>query len=334
VPPAGGQKALVAGSGRRPTPSAASRLAVALVLVASTIVPAGAAAAAGEQQDGSVPGLQRAIGDQARSLAASAVGLPALASQRPAEQPAPASASPRREFYISWGYNADLFRPTDLHIAQPSIGNDFVLHDVRSHDDKGWTDLFDNSPTTVQYSARIGYFFNAKQDLAVELSFEHVRFLVTQDQTVRMSGTLNHAAVDQTVALTEDVLRYKLNNGANFLLVNLVKRLPLLKQTGAPGSLSVLLKGGAGFGFPHPTNFVFNQANAPGFQFGGFDLGVEGAVRFHLFRLLYLEFAQKGIYAHYSGLEVHEGRASHDIWTYLTALSIGTSIRLPGRGQP
>ena len=91
------------------------------------------------------------------------------------------------ELYVSWGYNADVFKRTDLHLAQPSLGNDFVLHGVQSQDQKGWTDLFHNSLTTSQYSARIGYFFNAKQDLALELSFEHVRFLVTQDQNVRRS---------------------------------------------------------------------------------------------------------------------------------------------------
>ena len=295
-------------------------------LLAATIAPAGAGPP-GDQSHDELPGLRRAAATRARTLPDATHPASGLVPQSTAGQP-PTAARPTttRELYVSWGYNADVFKRTDLHLAQPSLGNDFVLHGVQSHDQKGWTDLFHNSLTTSQYSARIGYFFNAKQDLALELSFEHVRFLVTQDQNVRMTGTLNSAHVDQTVTVTEDFLRYKLNNGANFLLVNLVKRLPLVGEPAQRGSVAVLLKAGAGIGVPHPTNFVFGQANSPGFQFGGLDLGLEGAVRVHLFRLLYLEFAQKGIYARYSGLEIHEGRAAHDIWTYLTALSLGTSL--------
>jgi len=299
----------------------------AVALLAATIAPAGAAPF-GDQQHDELLESGRAAVARAETPADAARPAAGIGLRSPAGQP-PAAAGPRttRELYVSWGYNADVFKRTDLHIAQPSLGNDFVLHGVQSHDQKGWTDLFHNSLTTSQYSARIGYFFNARQGLAIELNFEHVRFLVTQDQDVRMTGTLNNAQVDQRVRVTEDFLRYKLNNGANFLLVNLVKRLPLVGQPAQRGSVAVLLKAGAGIGVPHPTNFVFGEANTPGFQFGGLDLGLEGAVRVHLFRLLYLEFAQKGIYAHYSGLEVHDGRAAHDIWTYLTALSFGTSLR-------
>ena len=259
-----------------------------VALLAATIAPA-AAAPLGDQQHDDLLERGRAVVARAETPPDAARPAAGLDPRPPAGQP-PAAARPRttRELYFSWGYNADVFKRSDLHIAQPSLGNDFVLHGVRSHDQKGWTDLFHNSLTTSQYSARIGYFFNAKQDLAIELNFEHVRFLVTQDQTVRMSGTLNNAQVDRSVSVTEDFLRYKLNNGANFLLVNLVKRLPLVGEPARRGSVAVLLKAGAGIGVPHPTNFVFGEANTPGFQFGGLDLGLEGAVRVHMFRLLYL----------------------------------------------
>jgi len=313
-------------SGGRTVVFAGRRVIATVALLAATIAPAGAAPLSDQGHD-ELPGLRRAAAARAKTLPDTAHPAAGLGLRSPAGQPPTAARrKTTRELYVSWGYNADVFKRADLHLAQPSLGNDFVLHGVRSHDQKGWTDLFHNSLTRSQYSARVGYFFSAKQDLALELNFEHVRFLVTQDQNVRMTGTLNGARVDQTVTLTEDFLRYKLNNGANFLLVNLVKRLPLVGEPSQRGSIAVLLKAGAGIGVPHPTNFVFGQANTPGFQFGGLDLGLEGAVRVHLFRLLYLEFAQKGIYARYSGLEIHDGRAAHDIWTYLTALSLGTSL--------
>ena len=44
---------------------------------------------------------------------------------RPA-QPRPAETG-GREFFVSWGYNGDSYAKSDLHISQPSLGNDFTL---------------------------------------------------------------------------------------------------------------------------------------------------------------------------------------------------------------
>jgi hypothetical protein len=245
----------------------------------------------------------------------------------PVDVAAQAPASNSREWYISWGYNAIGYTPVDIHLAQPGAGTDVTLHDVRGHDQKGWTDLFHNKLTGVQYSVRIGYFFTAKQDLALEVAFDHPRFIVTQNQSVQMSGKLQGGLVDEKVTLTEDFLKYKLNNGANILLFDLVKRLGLRGEPGKTGNVSLLLRAGVGFDIPHPTNVVFGDANDPSFQMGGVATGVEAAVRLHFFRTLYLEFAQKGVYARYPGLQIHEGSADQVLWAYISALSLGTSLR-------
>jgi hypothetical protein len=297
------------------------------VLLAAAIAPAAAAPIGNQSAGDELSGLSRSIAALAQTPPDPVRPAAGFELRPPAGQPS-STATPKtsRELYVSWGYNADVFKRNDMHFAQPSLGNDFVLHDVQAHDQKGWTDLFHHSLFLSQYSARVGYFFNAKQDLAIEVNFDHVRYLVTQDQIVGITGTVNRTPVDQRVAVTEDFLRYMLNNGANFLLVNLVKRVPLVGEPTKRGSVAVLLKAGAGVGFPHPTNFVFGEANTPGFQFGGVDAGLEGAIRLHLARLVYLEFAQKGVYAHYSGLEIHEGTAAQNIWSYVTAFSVGTSL--------
>ena len=58
------------------------------------------------------------------------------------------------------------------------------------------------------------------------------------------------------------------------------------------------------------------------------DLGVEGAVRLHLFPLLYVEFAQKGVYARYPGIDIRNGEANQSLWAHVSALSLGTSLQL------
>src|SRR5688572_16199747 len=59
-----------------------------------------------------------------------------------------AEATPGREFFFSWGYNGDSYAKSDLHISQPSLGNDFTFVGVEARDSKGWTDgLFSHSLT-------------------------------------------------------------------------------------------------------------------------------------------------------------------------------------------
>ena len=130
-----------------------------------------------------------------------------------------------REFFFSWGYNGDSYSRSDIHISQPSLGNDFTLAGVRAHDSKAWTDLFSHGLTVPQYNVRLGVFFNDRWGL--EMALDHIKWIVTEGQLVPITGTLQGAPVDTDVALTEDVLRYKLNNGANPIFFNLIRRMPL-----------------------------------------------------------------------------------------------------------
>jgi hypothetical protein len=231
------------------------------------------------------------------------------------------------ELYISWGYNTESYRPVELRMAQPTLGNDFILHAVDYHDSKGWsTGLLSHSVTGPQYNFQVGYYFS--KNTAFEVNFVHAKAIVTQDQTVRMTGTLAGQPADKDIVLTEDVLIYKLNNGANFALFNLAQRFRILRQPGQTGSIAVLGKAGIGFVVPHTENTVFGIPNEEGFQFSGPDLGVELAVRLHVFRAIYMEVCEKGVYARYRGVNINQGHAEQELWAHVTALSFGASFHI------
>ena len=234
------------------------------------------------------------------------------AQSAPAQPPASQTRSSRREFFIAWGYNGDSYANSDLHIRQPSLGNEFTLVDVRVRDSKAWTDLFNHSLFVPQYNFRIGMFFNEKW--GVELALDHMKWIVREDQQVRITGTLNGASVDGPITLTSDVLRYQLNNGANPVFFNLIRRIRLAGTPGRPGHLVFLAKGGGGFAWPHTENTVFGQNNDKGFQpFHGWNVDAVAAVRARLFKGLYFEFEEKLVYARYFGVKVHEGEARHSV---------------------
>lgn len=242
----------------------------------------------------------------------------------------------RSRFYFSWGYNKEWYTKSDIHVKQTLPGDnktEYTLHDVQAADQIGWDKLFSCALTIPQYNYRLGYFFNKEKGLAIELNFDHTKYVVRKPQYVRMSGTTNGAAFDSIAYLSPDNFDYRLNNGANFFLVNIVKQWPLFESPGKKFRLDYLGKAGVGWMVPHVQNTLFGQANTPRFQFGGWDVGVEGAMRATFFNFAYLEFAQKGVYTNYSNLRVYGGKAKHDFGTYELILSLGVNIPALKKGS-
>ena len=236
------------------------------------------------------------------------------------------AATRGREFFVSWGYNGDSYTKSDLHIRQPSLGSDFTLVGVQARDSKAWTSLFSHSLFVPQYNVRTGIFFNERWGL--ELALDHFKWIVRQDQQVRMTGTLNGAAVDTPVTLTTDVLRYQLNNGANPIFVNLIRRVRLRGEPQRTGSVFFLAKAGGGFAVPHTENVLFGQPNEKGFQFfHGWDLDAGAGVRVHILKRLYFEFEEKAVYARYFGVKVDRGTARHSVKASAFTFNFGMSFR-------
>lgn len=241
-------------------------------------------------------------------------------------KPAVSSQTPGREYFVSWGYNGDKYTKSDMHFSQPSLGNEFTLAGVQARESKGWTSLFSHGLFVPQYNIRIGVFFNEKW--GVEMALDHFKWIVKQDQQVRMTGTLNGAPVDAEVTLTPDVLRYQLNNGANPIFFNLIRRFRLAGQPGRTGHVAILAKAGGGFAWPHTENTLFGQDNEKGFQpFAGWNADAAAAIRVHILKRLYFEFEEKLLYARYSGVKVDQGTARHSVkaseYTWNFGLSFG-----------
>ena len=230
--------------------------------------------------------------------------------------------------YFSWGYNKEWYSPSNVHVRQESLGNEYTLQQVKAQDRPGWNTGIFNKPLTVpQYNYRLGYFFNKKQDWAFEINFDHTKYIIRQDQLIHLQGTLHGANFDGLIPFTYDSgFYYYLNNGANFLLFNLVKRLPLIHTANKNLKIDALAKAGIGPVIPHVENSLFGQKNDDGFQLGGWNAGVETALRATVLKYVYIELAQKVDYARYSGLRVYKGKARQAFATYELIMSLGITL--------
>lgn len=235
-------------------------------------------------------------------------------------------------FYFSWGYNKEWYTNSSIKVSQPSLGNNFTFKNVMASDKPGWNHgLFGQAISIPQYNYRVGYFF--KDDWAIEINFDHTKYQVNENQLLHVTGTIGKHPVDTFMRNGPGLLKYQLNNGANFFLFNLVHRKNLKALSFRNVNSSLLLKGGVGFMVPHVQNTIMGKDNDPGFQFGGLDIGTEAALRLTFFNHLYLEYCNKLILTDYWGLKVYEGKAKQVFGTYEMILNIGGTLNLSKSGR-
>jgi len=229
------------------------------------------------------------------------------------------------QLYFSWGYNKEWYTQSNIHVRQEALGNDYTFRNVIGKDKPGWNEksVFKQPITIPQYSYRLGYWFN--DDWAFEINFDHTKFQVEQQQLLHLQGKMNFLPVD-TYLINRGNLLWQLNNGANFFLFNIVRRYQVPRMQYKNFNVSLLMKAGIGFVYPHVENTIFGNSNDKGFQFGGWDIGVEAALRFTFFKYAYLEYCNKAVYARYTNLKIYEGRSKQAFGCYEMLANIGVNI--------
>jgi hypothetical protein len=229
-----------------------------------------------------------------------------------------------KEVYASWGYNGEWYTNSTIHISQSALGNDYDFVHVRAHDHPGWNEgLLNKALSIPQYNYRLGFLLNEEKGWGFEINFDHTKYIFA-DQNVTLKGKLYNRNVDTTVAFSAaNGFYYYLNNGANFLLFNLTKKWHLLKSSDEKFKLDLLGKFGVGPVIPHTQNELFGHPNDQGFQFGGWNTGLEGSLRATLYRYVYIEFSNKLDYARYHDVNIYMGAAHQAFGTEEMILSLG-----------
>jgi len=259
------------------------------------------------------------------------MGIMVLVMNIAMAQTKPKKKERKGEFYFSWGYNKEWYTQSELHVDQRAIGNNYVMKGVRANDHPGWNEgIFDRAISIPQYNYRIGYFFNKKKGLAWEINFDHTKYILS-DQSVHVVGQYNFRNVDTMMSFNHPGSFYYLNNGANFLLFNIVKRWHLYETKNEKVKIDFLGKGGIGPVIPHVENSFFGLKNDPHFQLGGWNIGVEGTIKATFFNSFFLEYCNKIDYARYSGLKINSGTAHQGFGSYEMILNLGYTLPMGRR---
>lgn len=240
-------------------------------------------------------------------------------------------------FYAAWGYNKDWFSNSDIHFVNASSAYDeftktnenydFTLYALKAKDKSGFKHILNSPPTVPQYVYRIGYYFNGKSDLGIEINFDHAKYVMVTDQKAHLKGRINGVEYDKDTIVGVDFLKFEHTNGANFLMLNLLKRKDILKNALRKQRLGIVLKTGAGIVIPKTDVTLFGERLDNKFHVAGFIIGTDIGLRYEPCRHFFLESSFKGTFADYTNvLTVGNGKANHHFWTLEALLTGGISF--------
>jgi hypothetical protein len=235
-------------------------------------------------------------------------------------------ANKKGEFYFSWGYNRDWYSKSDIHVKYHNSYNtnnfDFMLLGAKANDKPDmWRWWYPNRLTIPQYDLNLGYFFNDKNDLGIEVGWNHLKYVVTPWQMVHIKGYINGTFYDQSMPLNDTLLHLQHTNGNNYLMLNLVKRKNILTRKKI--QLNTIAKAGAGPLISYTIDTALGDHDPGYFHYHGWVAGASLGLRFSFLKYLFIQSDLQGAYANYTNTKLgheHLGRAYHHFyslqWTY------------------
>lgn len=234
--------------------------------------------------------------------------------------------------YVAAGYNLDWFTRSNIHFIDYTTDHyDFTLYKVKAEDRPGLENLLEQDITVPQYSFRLGYWLNNKADLAIEINYDHVKYVMIQDQVVHMTGYFRGAYYDQDTTLIEDFIRYEHTNGANYAMLNIVKRFNIWHAPNEHHWVSAVGKAGAGFVLPRTDSFIAGHRRNDTYHVAGYVAGVDVGIRYDFLRYFFLETSMKGCIANYADVLLYgDGKASQH-WLsaeYIFTLGLQAPLKL------
>ena len=233
--------------------------------------------------------------------------------------------------YLQWGYNRDKYSKSDLHFKNGSK-YDFTVYRAEATDQPNFESLKEHplDITIPQNVLRIGLYLNKAHTHAIEINFDHAKYVVKDNQRLRLKGSIGGESFDLDTVITRNFIHFEHTNGANFYHLNYVGIQPL-KHHKKNGRLmaSAIWKAGAGIVIPKSDVTLFGKQLDNKFHVAGYIMGAEAGLRYYPLRKWFMETTVKGGYANYLNVLTvgDNGRAHHHFYYGEIIGTIGYELR-------
>ena len=212
-------------------------------------------------------------------LLAQASPTMAVPVQRDPASPLQSAASAARKWSVYWGWNRSTYSNSDIHFW--GADHDFTLSSVKAKDmqvDVTSENIFGTflnpgNITLPQTNLRIAY--QISPDTAWALNLDHMKYVVTPDQTVGFAGNItNDTQTGSTRTLSTNYLNFEHTDGLNVVSVEYEKQFPVTQWRSPFASRWVALVG-AGIVYPksNVTLNMLGRARNDEFHLAGYSAG-------------------------------------------------------------
>ncbi len=224
----------------------------------------------------------------------------------------------KRTLYVQWGYNRDWYSESTIHFKNTTTDNyDFVFRNAKAHDSPSMERYWQLDRLTIpQYDFTFGLLLNDKHDLGLEISWDHLKYVVTDDQVIHVTGNIRGKYIDKDTLVTPDFVHLQHTNGNNYLLFNLVKRQKIVHSKYV--NVSAIGKIGAGPLISYTISTVLGNHDSGHFHYHGWVAATSLGVRVDLFKYFFIQTDMQGAYADYTNTELgadHQGLATHHFYS-------------------
>jgi hypothetical protein len=247
------------------------------------------------------------------------------------------STKRKGNFYLMWGYTRCWYSKSTIHFKDhsnkyyPETGRyhdyDFTIYDAKAKDRPDFDAIKDVVNITIpQFVVHAGYYFNNKKDFGIEINYDHAKYVVTNYQKVHIKGNFNGDYVDKDTILDPDnLLHFEHTDGANFWMVNFVKRWKLYEPS-KKFNVGYVVKPGAGIVYPRTDVTMFGTRLNNNWHIAGWIVGIESGLRVEFLKNGVFEFVAKGVYADYRKCLVlgkGNGTANHHFFAGQLTMTLG-----------
>lgn len=198
--------------------------------------------------------------------------------------------------YFQWGYNTEWYTKSNIQVTMGN-GNKFTLHNAKAHDKRDFDAIF-KKPAEIsipQYNYRIGFYLNNSHSKAIEINFDHTKYVVSDNQTVRVTGIIDGQTINaDSVINAKNFLHIEHTDGANWLHINYVRQNTIAtNHKNKRPLINTIYKIGAGINIPR-TDFTWRGDRLNNrFHVAGYNISAEGGARVYIGKKLFFECTAK-----------------------------------------
>jgi len=225
------------------------------------------------------------------------------------------------KLYVLWGWNFGYYSDSDIHFTGDNY--DFVLDNVKGTDNQSpfsW-DVYLNPlmMTVPQTNFRVGYYY--KDNWNISLGFDHMKYFVTNLQTVKITGTIDQSGTiydgvynNEDIVIRPDFLHLEHSDGLNYINAEISYVKDILGWLGHPKEkmqVNVLGGFGAGILFPRTNAKLLGMPRNDYFNLAGYGLSIKAGINITFFKYFFVQSELKGGFINMSNINISPDKSDN-----------------------